>query len=530
MVRGSDYTATDGSSVVLTSPLVANNVVQVISAVAYAVANVIPGTTITTKGDLVTGSAIGTPTRLPIGTNNSFLVADSTQATGIRWSTNGGTFTTWRKAAAGGETTLTGTDDFALTLAYTAGQEMVYINGVLLERGVDYTASNGTSVTGLTALVAGDIATVVTIGTFAIPDAITKSTVTAKGDLLAATGSGTVTNLAVGADGTTLVADSSTSTGLRYQGNVAGGKNVIINGGFDIWQRGTTFTSAGTNMYTADRYSFQASTGGTATQDTTSLPNGFRYGWKFTSTGSNSYMQSGTQIEFQNMENLQNNTVVISFYAKANNTNAGSTALTVRTRTSATVDASVLFSAPNSDTAVTLTTSFVRYSVTRTFTTFGAVSLEFVLGANVSTDGFTITGIQMELGSVATAFSRAGGNIQGELAACQRYYQRFNASSVYTFFCNGNAYSTTQATTILPLPVTLRTAPSSIETTGTASNYRLTNGATATACNSVPALDQAATQSLAINFYVASGLTAGQAINAGANNTASAYIGVSAEL
>ena len=143
---------------------------------------------------------------------------------------------------------------------------------------------------------------------------------------------------------------------------------------------------------------------------------------------------------------------------------------------------------------------------------------------------FYFTGVQLEAGSVATAFQTATGTLQGELAACQRYYQRFNASSVYTFFCNGNAYSTTQATTILPLPVTLRTAPSSIETTGTASNYRLTNGATATACNSVPALDQAATQSLAINFYVASGLTAGQAINAGANNTASAYIGVSAEL
>ena len=175
MVRGSDYTATDGSSVVLTSPLVANNVVQVISAVAYAVANVIPGTTITTKGDLVTGSAIGTPTRLPIGVNNSFLIADATQATGLRWATNAGQMTQWRKAAVGGETSISGTDDFSMTLSYTAGLEMVYVNGVLLQRGVDYTASNGTSVTGLTALVAGDVVTVIATGTFNIVNAVLNS-------------------------------------------------------------------------------------------------------------------------------------------------------------------------------------------------------------------------------------------------------------------------------------------------------------------------------------------------------------------
>jgi hypothetical protein len=214
-VRGTDYTATNGTSVTLTTPLVVNDTVQITSSVAYAVANVIPGTTITTKGDLITGSAIGTPTRLPIGTNNSFLVADSTQATGIRWSTNGGTFTTWRKQAAGGETTLTGTDDFALTLAYTAGQEMVYINGVLLERGVDYTASNGSTVTGLTALVAGDVATVITIGTFQIPNAIQSSTVTTKGDLIVGNGSSTVTRLASPSNTLFLVANSATGSGWQ---------------------------------------------------------------------------------------------------------------------------------------------------------------------------------------------------------------------------------------------------------------------------------------------------------------------------
>jgi hypothetical protein len=94
---------------------------------------------------------------------------------------------------------------------------MVYINGVLLERGVDYTASNGTTITGLTALVAGDIATVASPSAFSVANAIPLSTVTAKGDHIVATGSGAVTNVPVGADGTTLVANSSASTGVSWQ-------------------------------------------------------------------------------------------------------------------------------------------------------------------------------------------------------------------------------------------------------------------------------------------------------------------------
>jgi hypothetical protein len=190
-----------------------------------------------------------------------------------------------------------------------------------------------------------------------------------------------------------------------------------------------------------------------------------------------------------------------------------------------------------SETSNTVTTSWTRFSNTITVgsvsgKTIGAGSY-IVFDLNWDSNAIQdidIWGVQVESGSVATAFQTATGTIQGELAACQRYYTRINAGSVYTFFCNGNAYNTTIATCILPLPVTLRVSATSIDTSGTASHYRLINGSTATACSAVPALDQAATQSVALNFTVASGLTTGQAVNAGANNTASAYIGVNAEL
>jgi hypothetical protein len=74
----------------------------------------------------------------------------------------------WRKTAVGGETSLSGADDNAATLTYTVNLEFVYLNGVLLTRGADYTASNGTSITGLVALEAGDVVEVLSYSSFSL--------------------------------------------------------------------------------------------------------------------------------------------------------------------------------------------------------------------------------------------------------------------------------------------------------------------------------------------------------------------------
>lgn len=63
---------------------------------------------------------------------------------------------TWVKTAGSAITSLSGNDDTGQTLAYTPGQEQVYLNGVLLTRGTDYVATTGNTITGLSGITSGD--------------------------------------------------------------------------------------------------------------------------------------------------------------------------------------------------------------------------------------------------------------------------------------------------------------------------------------------------------------------------------------
>lgn len=123
---------------------------------------------------------------------------------------------TWVKTASGGETSLSGNDDNSQALSYTVGQELVFINGTLLKRGSDYTATDGTTITGLAALAANDVATVWTVTAFSVTGAIANTIVDAKGDLLVGTAADTPGRLAVGTNDYVLTADSTTGTGLKW--------------------------------------------------------------------------------------------------------------------------------------------------------------------------------------------------------------------------------------------------------------------------------------------------------------------------
>ena len=158
------------------------------------------GKYLTTDG---TTSSWGAVEALPSQTSNSgkFLTTDGTTASwavvagslaqpsepstpsdGQIWvdtdgSVVGQALTRWSKAPTGGTTSLTGNDDNSLALSYTVGYEQVYRNGVLLSRGNDYTATNGTSITLTDATITGDIIEVFASAVLAIADVYTQAQV-----------------------------------------------------------------------------------------------------------------------------------------------------------------------------------------------------------------------------------------------------------------------------------------------------------------------------------------------------------------
>jgi hypothetical protein len=76
--------------------------------------------------------------------------------------------------ATGGETSVT-LDDAGRGIAYTVGQVDVYLNGVKLVNGTDFTATSGSSITGLSALVASDIVEIVALDAFSPADTVSAS-------------------------------------------------------------------------------------------------------------------------------------------------------------------------------------------------------------------------------------------------------------------------------------------------------------------------------------------------------------------
>ena len=87
-------------------------------------------------------------------------------------------FQRFRFVASGGETTISGADANGAVLAYTAGLEQVVLNGAVLVRGHDYTATTGTTITGLSpALVASDVLEVFSFIAFTVANTYTQSQV-----------------------------------------------------------------------------------------------------------------------------------------------------------------------------------------------------------------------------------------------------------------------------------------------------------------------------------------------------------------
>ena len=351
------------------------------------------------------------------------------------------------------------------------------------------------------------------------------SPLTAKGDLFGY--STAPARLAVGNNGETLVADSSTSTGLRYQGSIAAGRNFCINGGMDIWQRGTTFTATANLTYLADRWFNSTGTSLTVTRDT-DVPTSPYFTYSMKSVGSSDNSVS-MRIESANSTLLAGQTITFSFYAKRT---SGTGALDVRFYYPSATDNFASNTQIGSTVVVSASpsSSWTRYSVTAAIGTNITTGLQILINNTGASTTF-MTGAQLELGSVATQFSRAGGTIQGELAACQRYLQTFGGDSNYEAFALGSAFSSTGMVVYRSLAVKMRTSPT-LSYSAVGDWQAQMDGVSSQAATALVTANGHSTSTgvLEVTFSINGSFGSNKAGALRANNTSNARLYLSAEL
>jgi len=371
---------------------------------------------------------------------------------------------------------------------------------------------------------------------------IGKTLVDAKGDIVTASANDVPAILSKGADGTVLVADSTTSTGLAWQPYAApftAGKNKIINGDFGIWQRGTTFTNPAGDTYTADRfmidYGTAAPTSNSVTRQTftpgTAPVAGYEGVFFFRSTlttvGTTSRLSIHHKIE--NVQTYAGQTVTLSFFAKADSarTLAGFIQQNFGSGGSTTVSTAI--------TSQSITTAWTRFSM--------QIAVPSISGKTIGTSSFLnirldqavaagsvleLWGLQLEAGPVATPFQTATGTIQGELAACQRYYQKIGTDgNPYQLFTTCAVESSVTAWGAVYLPVKMRSTPSGSFTS--AAGWTL-QGMTISNANMYFDANQTGPSIVTIGTTSGSGMTAFQSRYLRAANDLTTALNLNAEL
>ena len=258
-------------------------------------------------------------------------------------------------------------------------------------------------------------------------------------------------------------------------GQAIGVKNAVINGNFNVNQRGVSGTvTLAAGAYGHDRFKAGAS--------------GCTYTFATAANITTLTISAGSLIQVVEGLNLQTDTYTLSWVGTAHGKiGAG---------------------------------SFAGSGVTGAVTGGTNLNLEFNTG--------TLSRVQLEKGSTATSFDyRPYGT---ELGLCQRYYFKILPASGNQAFGVGFNDSTTAARAVAQFPVVMRTSPTALEQTGTAADYqiRFTGGA-ATTCSSVPSFSDSNPYRATFIFTVASGLTGGQASLSRAVNS-TAFLAWSAEL
>jgi hypothetical protein len=247
-----------------------------------------------------------------------------------------------------------------------------------------------------------------------------------------------------------------------YNAGALSNRNKIINGNFDVWQRGTSFTTMGTFLYSADRwqvYLYSAGEGSSAVQQAftpgqTDVPNNPKYYMRLTTGGSEYWLAQ----RIEDVNTAAGQTVTLSWWGRASATttvtaratqefgSGGSSAVNVATQN------------------FTFTTSWQKFTWTTDIAsiagkTVGSSSfLQMWWQGNLSSAGTTLdfAQVQLEVGSVATPFEHR--SFGQELALCQRYYWKNRPSSIFAYVAIGKSQGT-YINLHIEYPQVMRAAP-----------------------------------------------------------------------
>ena len=298
-------------------------------------------------------------------------------------------------------------------------------------------------------------------------------------------------------------------TCANINGNqISGRRNKIVNGAVRIAQRGTSHSPGGSSQaYYIDQFEHIATTGAsfdaTVTQDSSvTMPDGFSKAYKVTPDATNTPTGGGNgmfrmKIEGQNCQDLAYGTssakqVTVSFYARSGTQNNGHQ-YTFQLRHFATDGTQRSINAP-----FTITYSFQRFIFTFTGDTAVDIidsnglgmELDWQLAAgpdditsqhtswtttnlftcvtgqsnflDSTSNAFYVTGVQLEVGSQATAFEHL--NFGEDLALCQRYFWSDPDDTSFGYY--STRYGNSGSFCVVSLPVSMRAQPTATGTRG----------------------------------------------------------------
>ena len=338
-------------------------------------------------------------------------------------------------------------------------------------------------------------------------------------------------SLTVPAESGTVVTTASPSLGRR---------RLTINGDMRIAQRGTSSTA--TSYQTVDRIQPVYSGGSLTQSQDTNAPDGFSNSFKWSCTTAADPLTSGQyaawyyKIEGQDLQHLKYGTasaqsVTLSFWVKSNLTgtfqvNLENSDNNRRYGETYTINSAgtweyktVTYSgdtvgALDNDNASSLRLEFwvaagstwTGGSASQAWETSSDPNRAGSLTASLlsSTSNYIqYTGLQLEVGSVSTPYEHR--SFGDELALCQRYYFKHTVSQANDSFCVGMMEAPrTSCFGDVKFAVPMRSDPTALETTGTASDYEIRVAGASIVCNVIPTFIRASIHSSLVKFAIGS--------------------------